>query len=152
METKICSRCGELKPVGKFYKDRAKCKDCINKYRKEYRKQNADKIKEYSKEYMKEYRKKNADKKKEYMKEYRKKNADKKKEYMKEYYKQNADKIRKYDKEYQKQNVIVINGTQIHINTAPEEIKPTIKKLIKIKNLKTELRKNKKLLLGENNG
>jgi len=137
METKICSRCGELKPVGKFYKDRAKCKDCINKYRKEYRKQNADKIKEYSKEYMKEYRKKN---------------ADKKKEYMKEYYKQNADKIRKYDKEYQKQNVIVINGTQIHINTAPEEIKPTIKKLIKIKNLKTELRKNKKLLLGENNG
>ena len=133
METKVCSRCGELKPVSKFYKDRAKCKDCINKYMKEYRKKNADKIKEYSKEYMKEYRKQNADK-------------------FKEYQKENADKIKEYKKEYNKQNVIVINGTQIHINTAPEEIKPTIKKLIKIKNLKTELRKNKKLLLGENNG
>ena len=87
METKQCTKCGEVKEISEFHKKKAgrhsHCKSCV----KEYYKANADKIKEYKKEYYKA----NADKIKEYKKEYRKANADKIKEDKKEYYKTNAD-------------------------------------------------------------
>lgn len=125
--TKTCSKCGETKPVNKFWRCNI-CKICRKEYDKEryqnnkdknreYRQQNKDKIKEYSKRYYaqnkdkrKAYRRKNKDKIKAYSKAYDKwyimQNKDTikgyKKKYNKQYRLQNKDKIKAYNKEYSK--------------------------------------------------
>ena len=57
METKQCTKCGEVKELSEFHKKRAghasRCKDCKKEYDKEYNKTNADKKKEHNKEYYK---------------------------------------------------------------------------------------------------
>jgi hypothetical protein len=55
METKHCSKCGEVKAANEFAKCRAQCKACHKEYMKEYQK--SDKCKEYYKEYYKEWKK-----------------------------------------------------------------------------------------------
>lgn len=88
--TKKCSKCGEVKSLSAFSKDKSckdglypQCKGC----RKAYRKANAGKIAEYNKTYQKA----NADKIAEYHKTYQK-----------AYEKANADKIRERKKAYLK--------------------------------------------------
>jgi hypothetical protein len=98
MATKVCSKCGEEKDVGEFYRRHCQCKECMKEYQKEYR--NTDKSKEYQKEYQREYRKK--DGYRERQKKYRK--TDKSKEYQKEYQRayRKTDKGKEYQKEYTK--------------------------------------------------
>jgi|688.fasta_scaffold333115_2 hypothetical protein len=91
---KKCSKCGEVKLVSLFRKDRNQCKACVSAYNKEYNEVNNDKIKEYKKE----YRETNRDKIKEYQKVYYNE------EYKKEYYETNKDKRKEYQKEYRKSN------------------------------------------------
>ena len=69
METKTCNKCGEVKSLDEFHKDKKRkdgychsCKICIKQYRqsekyKEYTKQyrQSEKIKEYQKQYQKKY-------------------------------------------------------------------------------------------------
>jgi hypothetical protein len=156
MEEKRCSKCKKLKAISEFYERRAVCKDCMKEHRKEYHKeynkeyykQNAEKLNEQKKEYYKQNVEKLKEYYKEYHKEYYKQNVEKKKGRNKEYYKQNAEKF----KEYSKQTRVCINGNNINISTAPEEIKPFLEKIIQVRNLKQELKNNKKILLGENNG
>ena len=90
MELKRCTKCGENKPNTNEYfafqnKSKgtlqARCKVCVNEYRKKYRENNKDKIKEYKKEYYEN----NKDKIKESRKEYRENNKDKIRERIKEY-------------------------------------------------------------------
>ena len=77
METKICGRCKEWKPVIEFYRStrdryRSQCKGCGREYKKEYysrpsainhvkeyysRPDVIERTREYSKEYKREYRK-----------------------------------------------------------------------------------------------
>ena len=86
METKICSKCGEEKPINQFQFSRPNvrrpnCKKCQNEYNRKYRKNNPDiveKINKKHKIYLKEYRKANRVKRNEYLKEWYRKNPDKK--------------------------------------------------------------------------
>jgi len=56
MKGKKCSKCKKVKPRSKFYKNKVKydglsncCKDCSNKYSKDWREKNPDYFKEYNK-------------------------------------------------------------------------------------------------------
>ena len=64
METKICTKCGEEKPLDEYYKGDRKygrrpvCKKCESVRAKKYYKINSDKLKEYCRKYRKENREK----------------------------------------------------------------------------------------------
>ena len=105
MEIKKCSKCGELKPLSDFDRDKSKksgyksqCKLCIKnnpekqKYLKEYR----DSHKDYFKEKHAEYRERNREKLKEKSREYYRANPEK----VKKYYIVNRDRILKYSHDY----------------------------------------------------
>ena len=75
METKKCSKCGEVKPINEFYKQKSHkdglnsyCKCCMNKKIEEWRKKHS---KEY-KEIKKKYNKKHSKEYKEYQNKYKK--------------------------------------------------------------------------------
>ena len=75
MNTKKCRRCGEVKPLSEYNKDKknkdgheSKCKKCKLEYMKEYHAKNKEKILEYKKEYYS--RPEVKDKRSEYCKEY----------------------------------------------------------------------------------
>ena len=58
METKKCSKCGEIKPVGEFNKSKSSkdglfawCKSCQKQYKKKYAEKNKDYFIEYGKKY-----------------------------------------------------------------------------------------------------
>jgi hypothetical protein len=92
METKKCTKCGEIKPLEQFSKSvktkdgkQHKCKQCHSQYSKQHRILNGDKLRASSLKYYhnnrdkqiikgKEYRKNNKDKTQKYKKEYTKKN------------------------------------------------------------------------------
>ena len=93
---KKCSKCGIEKQVSEFYERRDECKECRNKYQKEYRKANTEKRKEYLKT--------NDHKIKKQKKKYRKTNADKLKKQEKKYREANTKRVKKYQKKYQKAN------------------------------------------------
>lgn len=110
-KTKICSKCGEVKPICEFGEGRRQCRVCKNLYNKEYRLKTKEYQKKYQKKYrlktntervkhFKEYCLKNKDKKRIYAQEYRLKNKDK----FKEYYLKNKDKIKKQAKEHYLKN------------------------------------------------
>jgi hypothetical protein len=126
METKKCSKCGEVKGVEEFAKSKlvksvlqSVCRKCNDK---EYRLKNKEHIKEYEKEYylknkerIKErtnkYYHKNAEHYREYAMGCRIRNQKRKKEYYlknkekrKQYYHKNAEHYREYDKEYYLKN------------------------------------------------
>ncbi len=94
---KICPKCKRELPFNSKYfgsrKDRNmglhyQCKDCLKKYKKQYKKDNKDKIKEKNKK----YREKNKEKIKIKNKEYNQKNKIKINEYQKQWRKENREK------------------------------------------------------------
>ena len=117
---KRCSKCGEVKLAGEFYKGSAQCKPCFSIKGKEYREKNLDKIREqkhayyqrnrdkklqhdrkyYSenKERFVKYRQENRENIKKRMDVWREKNSDKIREWRREYNQKNADKINEYNK------------------------------------------------------
>lgn len=106
MKTKKCSKCGLVKPVEDFGKDKSqedgynrKCKKCINiDYRNYYKKHAKEEIKRHEK-----YR-----------------NDCKEREF-------------KYDKKYHDDCKVMINYKNYNINTAPPELKPILEALILIR-------------------
>ena len=119
---KECIKCGKIKCLWAFSKQKKCefgvcpiCKKCINKYHKEYRKNNKEKLLEYSKEYRKnnkdmkkihdkKYYEKNKEEIKESCEKWRENNKEEIKEYSKEYRKNNKEKLLEYSKEYRKNN------------------------------------------------
>jgi len=104
VKTKRCSKCGEVKPVSEFYKQKggkygvcSQCKEC----RKKYRKENVGRRTQY----LREYYEKNKDKLKKKAEEYLKVNRARAKKYQREYYKNNTEKIIEYQHEYYKNNI-----------------------------------------------
>jgi len=133
VKTKKCSRCGEVKDVNEFYKNkytkdglRVQCKDCgkiyyknnkekIAKQNKIYYEDNKEKIAEYDKIYQKENKEKIKERRKGYNEENKEKIAEQKKEYhennkehinnrKKEYYEENKEHIKEKHKEYYENN------------------------------------------------
>lgn len=92
---KRCYKCKDIKLYLDFFKDKTQsdgykslCKDCHNKYLREYRQKNRDKLLEYKRQ----YRAENDDK----IKNYRRLTRERTKEWNKEYYILNKDRIRFY--------------------------------------------------------
>jgi hypothetical protein len=101
IQEKKCSKCGEVKSVEEFSKNKSRktgiqihCKKCCEAYRKA----NKDKAKVYGEA----YREVNVDKRKAYDYEYRKINKDKIKAYREDYEDANKDKIKAISSVYRK--------------------------------------------------
>jgi len=110
--TKKCPRCGEIKPLSSFNKEKARkdgrqriCKICQRLQNKEYYQNNRDKVLQRDKKYYqgnrgrilrrhKEYRQNNPDKVLQWQKEYYQNNRDKELQRHKEYHQNNPDKAR----------------------------------------------------------
>lgn len=106
METKICNRCGEEKPITEFcYRKKEKeyrnpCKECRKKYMKDYANKNAQRLKEYRDNYYEE----NRDRKVEYQANYRKEHYEEIREKEKKYIPSNWERTKKYKQEYYEKN------------------------------------------------
>lgn len=103
METKRCSKCGEIKPIDCFHKapDRAcgrksHCKECI----REYRQKNKDVIKKQNKE----WRERTLEERKMKSKEYYRKNKKRIDTLNRQYIKNNPEKIQEIRSNYYKEN------------------------------------------------
>jgi len=62
METKICTKCGEEKPLGGFHPDkrlkipfRSQCKACVNARRKQHTKKNSERLNATARQYRKQH-------------------------------------------------------------------------------------------------
>ena len=113
-----CSKCGEIKEVNCFCKNKNRkdgvniiCSLCMKKYY-EYNKEKISKIqaeyqrnnKEKINEYHREYRKNNQEKVNEYHREYRKNNQEKENERQRQYRENNIDRYREYEHKYRENN------------------------------------------------
>jgi hypothetical protein len=92
MQTKTCSKCQEVKPLTDFYNHRpgkfgvsSRCKKCLKKKSKEWRKNNPEKRKEYKAQYDRN-------------------NSEKIKEYNKKWHENNPERVREIDRKYRKNN------------------------------------------------
>lgn len=105
METKICSKCREVKNICEFGKDKTRkggysylCKSCLIEKSFIYKKNNREKVLNG----YKDYHKKNGEKIKESRKEYVKNNQDKISEYKKKYYSDNKEYFLNWEREKRK--------------------------------------------------
>lgn len=103
MNTKECTKCGEVKELSEFYKNKHakdgyywKCKACTKKYTAENKKRKS--------EYDKKYREKNKDKLKEQRKEYQENNKEKIAKQRRIHYLGNKEAKAEYDKKYRERN------------------------------------------------
>jgi len=109
---KTCTKCGEVKPLDEFWKDkRAKngvlgaCKKCRYEILKKYRSENKEKMNEWQKKYNSE----NQEKVKEINKKYYYKNKEKVKERQRKNRSENPEKVKKIKKKYYYKNKEKIN-------------------------------------------
>ena len=129
MESKKCSKCGELKPLTDFSKDKSKksgnksqCKLCLktNPERQKYLKEYRDSHKEYFEEKHAEYRERNREKLKEQSRLYRLSHPEK----SKEYYLENRERILEYSRRYhakKREEIKLLRPPKI--KKSPEEIR-----------------------------
>jgi len=105
VETKECTKCGEVRPLSEYYgqwvypktKDpyytySSQCKPCRRKKSNEYRKNNLEKVKEYRDEWYKN----NKHIQLENAKRWRKENRERVNKYYNDYYINNKDKFKQY--------------------------------------------------------
>lgn len=129
--------------------------------RAEYRKEYYEKNKEHIIQRMKEWRGENLDRECERVRKWRESHRERENERSRERRKKNINHFRQIDKDlykkrketgylkdYQKNNIITINNKNLKFNknTCSPEIKDEIEKLITIRNLKLDLRKQRKEL------
>jgi hypothetical protein len=103
MNTKVCSKCGEIKPITEFTKNKnskdglkCMCKSCAVILGRKYRKDHADK----KKETCSNYRKNNKEKIKEQSKKYYKRTKEERKKYNQKWHQENKAKHRAKIKEW----------------------------------------------------
>jgi len=120
IKTKKCSKCGEIKELGEFYKRKSskdgygcECKSCRNIINKIWTKNNLEKVRGYGKKYYKNNLEKvkessfllyknNPEKAKEYNRLWSKKNPERRKEIRKKWRKNNLEKVRESSRIYTK--------------------------------------------------
>jgi len=100
MESKKCTKCGEVKQIECFNKCKPnkdgyqyKCKVCM----KQYREENKERIKQYYEE------------NKERIKQYQEENKERISEYDRQYYQENKERIEERKKQYREENKELIN-------------------------------------------
>ena len=134
MESKKCTKCGEVKQIECFSKDKGKkdgyqtlCKSCIKQYyeenkerinerKKQYREENKERIlkrqKQYyekNKERRKQYNQENKERKAEYNKQYSQENKERRAELNKQWRKENKERILERNKQWRKENKEYLN-------------------------------------------
>lgn len=129
-ETKKCTKCGEIKSINEFYKDKAKkdgyradCKLCNSQNCKIYYKNNSTTIKQRAAQWSKN----NPQRANEKMKQWKDKHRDKVRAEGRGYYHNNKDKYKRYS-ELNRENINAWNRTQV-INLADRYIKNNLIKL-----------------------
>jgi hypothetical protein len=117
METKKCSKCGEVKSVSEFSKDKSRkdgscnqCKSCVNQYYQDHKEERKQYNKQYyqdHREERKQYKQDHKEKIKQYDKQYYQDRREEKKQYYqdhreerKQYKQDHKEKIKQYDKQY----------------------------------------------------
>jgi hypothetical protein len=125
VETKRCSKCGEVKPVSEFSKDKSRkdglqrqCKSCVKQYnqdhreekkqyyqdhreeRKQYNRQYNQDHKEEKRQYHKQYNQDYKEKIKQYNKQYNQDHREERKQYHKQYNQDHKEKIKQYRRQY----------------------------------------------------
>jgi len=119
---KKCSKCGEVKPVEWFSRDKSKkggrcnhCKACRKQYHKQYREENKEAIEERmklyrgeNKEYYAEYRKRYYEENREHLlkqtRQYGEDHKEQRKQYIKKRYEENRGSLLEYAKQYREEN------------------------------------------------
>jgi len=119
METKICSKCGEEKPITHYLNGHNQCRRCKALHAKEYRKKNKEKLQVKKKNYYT----KNKESHLNYCEVYRKKNKEKIATYKKKYGQKNAARIkvkqqkvhkkRQEQKQNEKHSIVLQNSHKI---------------------------------------
>ena len=107
MIQKTCKKCGEVKELTLFYKDKNLkdghmnlCKECHTEHQKKrYQENRLEKI-----EYQKKYAKKNAEQIREYQRKWYQENAERKRQAHKKYYQENKGKYREWHKKWKEAN------------------------------------------------
>ena len=140
MENKICTKCGNEKPISEYHTSNGKhisiCKICKNNTNKKYRNNNKNYFKTYIKNYQIENKGKLSEYRKEFYKEYNKggkfetrrtetleRNKDKISNNKKNYRTKNKDKIKDYMKRYGQINREKLNKYKKKYNKEKPHIK-----------------------------
>lgn len=110
---KACTKCGEVKPLDGFSKDkRAKdgkqscCKECVSEYHRRHYEENREAILERNRR----YREENLEKVRERELHYRDENREEKREYDRRYHYENREEILQYKHRYREENREVVNA------------------------------------------
>jgi hypothetical protein len=111
METRICKLCGLEKGIDEYYcHTKNKCKECLKKKSREYKKEHHDEVLRKKRDYeerthaTQKYRTANYEKEFMRHKEYVSEHKEQYKAYRQNYYLKHTDKIRTYRKKYHEQN------------------------------------------------
>lgn len=132
MNTKVCTKCGEEKPVSEFGKKKASkdglhyyCKPCNNTYVKKWAKENPQRKAQADLE----WRNANKELKKLNDSKYYKANKNKIADYQKEYYLRNKQKVNSRGKRYYENNKErLLNAQRKWANENPESVKNSKKR------------------------
>ena len=107
METKKCSKCGEVKELGDFYKKadspdgfRSDCKVCVCEKARKWREENKERKAETNRRWYQE----NKERRKLYYKKYYQENKEKKYEAHRKWQRENAEKHSMYNKKWREKN------------------------------------------------
>ena len=113
VKKKKCSKCGEVKALSEFNKDKSNkngyasvCRSCKIEYSRNHYNKNKAKLAEKQRD----YKEKNRDKVNEAARKYVRENNNKINKYRRELRKKDTDKARRTDREYHKKNRDIITG------------------------------------------
>jgi len=103
MNTKVCTKCKEEKPLTEFHKDSSK-KDGMQIHCKSCRKQHYQENREHRLDYFKRYRQENREQRSEYNRQWRQENREQMLDYFKRYRQENREQRLEYEKHYRREN------------------------------------------------
>jgi len=110
MKTKKCSKCGEVKPVSEFSKDKNRkdglqrqCKSCAKQYYQDHREENKQYNQDYreeKKQYHRQYYQDHKEERKQYHRQYKQDHREEKKQYDKQYNQDHKEERKQYNRQY----------------------------------------------------
>lgn len=129
---KACTKCGEVKPLDGFHKDKSKrggrrshCKECMAEYRRPHREEMREyhrRYREENREYYRRYREENREKILEHNRRYREENREAILEHRRRYYEENREEMMEHQRRYYEENRKVMNAKTSSYYATNQEI------------------------------
>lgn len=125
---KACTKCGEVKPLDEFYKDKRRvdgrrphCKKCVAEYRRRYREENPEKEREQNRRYYEKNREGRLEQRRRRYEE----NSEKERERSRRYREENREAILEKERErnrryYEENREVVTAKILLHMATCQE--------------------------------